>query len=800
MQGPKNEHVPIVPTRNVVVYPGRTLPLSIGRKRSIAAVERANENGGWLLAVAQKHETENREPGADDIFRIGTLCKIEMSRGTRGEGYQIIARGVARVTLRDLREHGVNQEGQRLEALFEELDDVQDADERTLTALRKSMQELALSILRVVPGDTRQLEELVSGIEDLPLLVHLAAENIDAPIEKKQEILETPAIKRRALIMLELMQSQKDLLELQGEIREKLTRKMGKQQRENFLREQLRTIREELGEEGGEEKNDMRKKIDAAEMPEDVKKIALDEYKRLESMGPGSPEAHVIRTYLELLCVMPWNKSTPDEIDLDKARAVLEADHYGLDKIKKRIVQHLAVMKLKKEKKGSILLLVGPPGVGKTSLGQSVARALGRKFHRVSLGGVRDDAEIRGHRRTYIGAMPGRIVQGLKRAGTNNPELMLDEVDKLMRGYQGDPAGALLEVLDPEQNANFTDHYLDVAFDLSKVFFICTANTTDSIPAALLDRMEVIEINGYTTPEKLHIAKRHLVAKQLAEHGLQPEQVVFTDDALMRLATHYTREAGVRELQRHIAALCRSTPERVLQEGAELPVRIDVPFIEDVLGPEKYVKEIVDRLLPPGVVVGLAWTPVGGEILFIEATLMPGDGKLILTGQLGDIMKESAQIALSLVRSHLPTVVPGFLYEKKDLHIHVPAGATPKDGPSAGVTMLTAIASLFSGRRVTPKLAMTGEITLRGAVTPIGGVKEKVLAAHRAGVERILLPRRNEKDLRDVPEDVRAQLRIDFVETAEDVLRAALDLDVGQFHDLSAPQAPAPNSGAAPVQ
>ena len=461
-------------------------------------------------------------------------------------------------------------------------------------------------------------------------------------------------------------------------------------------------------------------------------------------------------------------------------------------------MQHLAVRKLKGDQKGSILLFVGPPGVGKTSLGQSIAKALSRKFVRVSLGGVRDDSEIRGHRRTYVGAMAGRIVQSIKRSGVNNPVFLLDEVDKLMRGFSGDPAGALLEVLDPEQNPTFTDHYLDVPFDLSRVFFICTANTTESIPPALLDRMEVIELSGYTTAEKLHIAKRHLVPKALEEHALTADQVAFADEAILRLITHYTREAGVRELSRHLAAVCRASTERVLAKDSVLPVAVDPALVEEVLGPEKFVPEAVDRLLPPGVAVGLAWTPHGGEILFIEATLMPGKGQLTLTGQLGEVMKESAQIALSLVRSHLPALVPGFEYEKKELHIHVPAGAIPKDGPSAGITMLTAIASLFSGRSVSPKLGMTGEITLRGAVMPVGGIKEKVLAAHRAGVERLLLPRRNHKDLREVPEEVRAQIQIDLVDTAEDVLRLALGVEVGALHP-SAPPPPSatPETGAA---
>jgi ATP-dependent Lon protease len=567
---------------------------------------------------------------------------------------------------------------------------------------------------------------------------------------------------------------------------------MGKMQREAILRQHLDAIREELGEGDTTQKSsDYRKKIDGAGMPEEVKKVAIEELKRLESVGNNNPEAHVIRNYLDLLCAMPWNKQAEDTIDLDTARRVLDADHYGLEKIKKRILQHLAVMKLKKSGKGPILLFVGPPGVGKTSLGASIARALGRKFVRGSLGGVRDDAEIRGHRRTYIGAMPGRIVQGIKRAGENNPVFMLDEIDKLSRGFQGDPASALLEVLDPEQNSKFLDHYLDVPFDLSGVVFIATANTLESIPAPLLDRMEIIELTGYTTAEKLHIAKNHLVPKELKEHGLTAEQVVFADDTLMRVITHYTREAGVRDLQRKIASLLRAATEKVVRAAPGTTVRIEVADLVDELGEERFIHEVAERVATPGVATGLAWTPLGGEILFIESSLMSGTGRLILTGQLGDVMKESAQIALSLVRSRLPDVVPGFEYEKKDLHIHVPAGAIPKDGPSAGIAILTTIASLFLGRSVSPRTAMTGEITLRGAVMPVGGIKEKVIAAHRAGIERVILPKKNERDLKEVPAEVRAGLKFELVENASEVLKLTLGVDIApQLRPWGAPPAP----------
>jgi ATP-dependent Lon protease len=667
-------------------------------------------------------------------------------------------------------------------AQAESWNDLFDIDVDTSRALLKSLKSISLDILKLLPTDMEQLAELLKGIEDLVYLSHLCSGNLEISVQKKQDLLETVSVKNRVLALLDLLQTQKESLQVKTEIRDKLSHRMGKVQREGFLREQLKTIREELGE-GDESSNNenYRKKIEDAQMPDEVRKVAIDELKRLESMGNSSPESHVIRNYLDLLCALPWLRSSSDgeEIDLPKARSILNQDHYGLDKIKTRIVQHLAVMKLKKDGRGSILLLVGPPGVGKTSLGQSIAKTLGRKFVRASLGGVRDDAEIRGHRRTYIGAMPGRIIQGLKRAGENNPVFMLDEIDKLSRSFQGDPAGALLEVLDPEQNSNFMDHYLDVPYDLSKAVFIATANTLESIPEPLLDRMEVIELTGYTTAEKFYIARSHLIPKQMMEHGLSPEQVFISDEAVLRVISHYTREAGVRDLQRKVAALCRTAAERVLTSESSVAIRIEVQDLEEVLGPERYVHEVAERISPPGVVTGLAWTPQGGEILFVEAGLMPGTGKLILTGQLGEVMKESAQIALSYIRSKLPWIVPGLEYEKKDIHIHVPAGAIPKDGPSAGIAILTTLASLFSGKNVDPQFAFSGEVTLRGAVMPVGGIKEKVIAAHRAGIKRVFLSKRNQKDLRDVPDEVQSQLEFVWVDRISEVLKMGLGLEEG---------------------
>lgn len=770
METPSYSQYPVLPIRGTVFFPGITIPLRVGRSRSLAAMQSVKERP-WVVVVAQKSVTAGKmDPAPADLYRVGTLVKIETIRGNDETGYTIVARGVARFRV----DNFIDQKAY-LEANGSIWKDELDADPKTQDALLHSLKTAAKEILERLPADTQQLGDLVESIHDLELLSNLCAGNIDIALGDKQALLETVSVKTRTLKLLDHLVSLKENLSVQSEIREKLSHKLGKSQRESLLREQMRTIREELGEDGGDDLSDLyAKKIAEAGMPEEVEKVAREELKRLDSIGKNSPETHVIRNYLDLLVAMPWSKSAESKIDLDAARATLEEDHYGLDKIKRRILQHLAVMKLKKDAKGTILLFVGPPGVGKTSLGQSIAKALGRKFVRTALGGVRDDSEIRGHRRTYIGAMPGRIVQSLKRAGENNPVVMLDEIDKLSISYQGDPAAALLEVLDPEQNSNFTDHYLDVPFDLSKVVFIATANDISRIPAPLLDRMEVIELSGYTTAEKLHIARNHLLPKQLNEHGIEAGKLRMSDEALLRVISHYTREAGVRDLQRKLAEILRGSTERVLKEDGL--VNVDLKDLEELLGHERFQHEVAEGLVPPGVVTGLAWTPVGGDILYIEAELMPGNGKLLITGQLGDVMKESAQIALSLVRSRLSSLVPGFDFSKNDLHLHVPAGAIPKDGPSAGIAMLTAIASLFSGRRVRPKLAMTGEITLRGAVLPVGGVKEKIIAAHRAGIDKVLLSRKNEKDLKDVPTEVRAQLEFELVDRAEDVVRAALGL------------------------
>jgi len=775
--------IPVLPLRNTLLYPGVSFPIMVGRPVSVQALKNARDNfSNWVVVVTQM---DDKAPTATNLPKVGTLCELTSVEGNDKQGYHVLMHPVERVRITEF-----DAPEMPMMAFVESYPDIKDVSEKTEVALLESLKQMAYDILDLAQVRNKQLRKLIEDIDNLEFLTHLASANLDASISEKQTLLETVSLKARTLRLMELLAKKKDELQVQGEIRDRLSKKIGKDQRDAILREQLRTIQSELNgddAEDGDKKEDYRKKIEEAGMTDEARKVALDELKRLESIGNSSPESHVIRNYLDLLCAMPWTKSSETDIEslnLDDARRELDEAHYGLDKIKKRILQHLAVMKLKKSAKGSILLFIGPPGVGKTSLGQSIAKALGRQFARASLGGTRDDAEIRGHRRTYIGAMPGRIIQAIKRAATNNPVFMLDEIDKLGRGFSGDPAAALLEVLDPEQNGTFMDHYLDVPFDLSKTFFIATANSYEGIPGPLLDRMEVIDLNGYTNLEKLHIAKSHLIPKVYEEIGVKTEQLVISDEVLLKMITGYTREAGVRNLQRLIATVVRGSAEKVLDaQGARVDVRLD--DLDELLGAEKFQYETAQKDMVPGVVTGLAWTPVGGDILFVETSLMPGKGNLVLTGQLGDVMKESAQIAMSLVRSRLAGSVSTYQFDKQDLHIHFPAGAIPKDGPSAGVTMVTAIASQFSKKSVSPKLAMTGEITLRGAVTPVGGIKEKVLAAHRAGIEEIIMCRKNERDLKDVPNEVKSQMKFHFVDNVDEVLHIALGLKFAEMASVT---------------
>lgn len=764
---------PLIPMRNMVLYPGQSLPVVVGRTRSRAALKAAlASDSEWVLLVAQKHDFSDHEPGPEDLFQVGVVARIDRHELNADGSYQLILTGIQRFQVSQFE----NESGY-LRAHGHPLDDVLDVEGETLQSLTRNMQELASEIFNLIPANTDRLSNLVRDITTPIELTHLVAQHVDAKITRKQEWLEMVSVKNRLLSLLEQMVKLREELRLQKEVNQKMSSRLGKQHRDAILREQIRTLQEELGDKAqGGKGDDYNQKIIDAKMPEDVDKMAREQLQRLEAIGPQAPESHVIRNYLDLLVALPWDKSASSQIDLDQARKVLEHDHYGLDKIKKRILQHLAVLKLR-EKKGSILLFLGPPGVGKTSLGRSIAEAMGRKFVRVSLGGVRDDAEVRGHRRTYVGALPGRIIDGIKRAGENNPVFMLDEIDKMARGYGGDPAASMLEVLDPEQNNKFLDHYLDVPFDLSNVFFIATANSTETIPAALLDRMEVITLSGYTMAEKLHISKNHLLPKQFEDHGVKTEQLVISEEAQMKMISAYTRESGVRELQRLIGNAVRASTEQILGNTTTEPVKVDVNDLEEILGPEKFSQELVSAQNPPGVVTGLAWTPMGGDILFIESSHMPGRGKLIITGQLGEVMRESAQIALTLVRSRLARAAANFAHDREDLHIHVPAGAIPKDGPSAGVAMLSAMASLVLNKPVDSRIAMTGEITLRGAVTPVGGIKEKVIAAHRAGIKKVLLPKRNERDLKEVPREVLDGLEFVFAETIEEALHHILGIE-----------------------
>lgn len=765
--------IPVIPVKNLILFPEIGMPLRVGRERSLKALKKSLRDQRWLVILTQKDANSSAD-SFDGLYQTGTLCKIESHKQETDGNYNLFIKAHQRVRVIKMQD----KDG-FFEALVEPIETTNPLDLATRLAMSESIKSLANEVLELLPGDTQKVSEWLNSLQDLEVITNVCGAHAEFSIQDKQSLLEISDERERAMKLLSLLQNLKERLKIQNDLRNKLSENFSQNQKENILREQMRVIREELGEgDSDKDYSKLKEKIIAAKLPEEANELAMNQLKRLNTVPSSSPEHQMIRTHLELMADLPWSKSSEQkEINLDLAEKILNEDHFGLDKIKKRILQHLAVMKLRKTKQGSIMLFVGPPGVGKTSLGKSIAKALGKKYVRVSIGGIRDDAEIRGHRRTYIGALPGRIISGIKKAQENDPVFILDEIDKLSRGFSGDPASALLEVLDPEQNDTFQDHYLDTAFDLSKVFFIATANSLESIPLPLLDRMEVIDLTGYTIEEKRQIAKRYLWPKQLEEHGIAMDALTISDAALTKLMVHYTREAGVRDLQRKIATICKHM-SLSLARGTKESTLVDVENLEDIFGQERFNSDMIESVLPAGVVTGLAWTPVGGDILFIESASMPGNGQLVVTGQLGEVMQESVKIALSLLKSRLHLVDPLLDLSKKDIHVHVPAGAIPKDGPSAGVTMLTSLASMLLKKPVNPKLAMTGEISLRGSVLPVGGIKEKVIAAHRSGVKEIIMSEKNERDLKEVPEDIRKGLEFTFVSNIDEVLMKALGLDL----------------------
>ncbi len=765
--------LPILPVRNLVVFPGTVVPLTIQRPASLKLLEE-NLSKSKLIGLVAQRVPESEDPRANELFEIGVAGQVLKLLRQPDNSVVVIVRALERVRLRRF---------EQLEPYFVAAVEVLPSipappGGNEWEAAVRNLRDTAVELTQANPDTPEEFRVVIMNISDPSFLADLIAGNFNIPYAEKQQLLEELDVPRRVRLLQERLGAQLEIVRLQQKLHKDVSSQFTDMQRRAYLREQVKAIPRELGEneQGVEEQvEQLRQKIEAAAPPAAVMEQAQRELKRLTYIPPASPEYSIIVTYLETIAELPWNKLTQDDLDLDRAQKTLDHDHFGLEKVKRRIIEYLAVRKLNPDGRGPILCFLGPPGVGKTSLGKSIANALGRKFARLSLGGMHDEAEIRGHRRTYIGAMPGRLIQEFRRLGTRNPVIMLDEIDKLGRDFRGDPASAFLEVLDPRQNQTFVDHYLDAPFDLSQTIFIATANQMDTIPIALRDRMEVIEIPGYTDREKLQIAKNYLVERQLQENGLKPGQCVWPDDALSHVIADYTREAGVRELERQIGSVCRAVAAKIAK-GETPSVEVTPALVEEILGPVRYVRELRLRTSQPGVVTGLAYTPVGGAVLYIEAVRYPGKGSLQLTGQIGDVMRESAQAALSLVRSRAEKLgIDPAAFSQFDIHIHVPSGAVPKDGPSAGVSMFTALASLFMGRSVRADVAMTGEITLRGLVLPIGGLKEKSLAAMHAGVSQVVIPKLNEKDLVDVPDEVKKKLAFVTAETVDDVLAAALE-------------------------
>jgi ATP-dependent Lon protease len=791
--------LPILPLRNTVIFPSGISPLTVGRAMSLAAAEAALTTEEKLLGVIAQHEDNDKEPTRDSLYTVGTLVVINrMMRAPGNEDVlHLIVQGQER-----FRVIGFIEQEPMLRARVEILPEPTREESLEVEALRRNISALVQKALNLLPNIPAEIRSIVTSNEDYVRLAYFLGSVLELEVEKEQALLEANSEFELLTLMHTYLAREVDVLEIRNKISSQAQEELGKAQRDYILREQMKQIQKELGESEPEQAEALmlRERLEKAELPEEIFKEAERELRRLERLPSAAPDYNVIRTYLEWILDLPWNKSTEEALDLNIAREVLDEDHYDLVDIKDRILEHLAVIKLNPTSKAPILCFVGPPGVGKTSLGQSIARAMGRKFERMSLGGVRDEAELRGHRRTYIGSMPGRIIQALRRAGVNNPVMMLDEVDKLGMDFRGDPSSALLEILDPAQNFSFRDHYLDLPFDLSKVFFIATANSLAPIPPALRDRMEIIQLSGYTEEEKLHIAKRYLVKRQISDSGLKEEQLQLPDETIQAVISRYTREAGVRQLERTIGKLARKVALKVARSKTpEAEYReIKPEELEEYLGHERFFQETARDILPPGVATGLAVTDMGGEVLFIEATKLPGSKGLTLTGQLGAVMQESAKAAHSYLWSHSVDLGIDCLdFEKNGIHVHVPAGAIPKDGPSAGVAIVSAFASLCSGRAVRSDTAMTGEITLSGLVFPVGGIKGKVLAARRAGIRRVILPKRNEPDVKDIPEEALRDLEIVFVQTVDEALKQTLTPAVSseKADELSTPPPPVKDAG-----
>jgi len=770
VERPIPRELPVLPLSDVVIFPFMVAPLLVSSRSSIRLIDEVVGGSRMLIAVLQQNQ-EIEEPGPKDLHQCGCVARLLKMLKFPDDTVRVLIQGVKRARVLQYEADG--------EFIRAKISPMEDEFEKgiEMEALARNAAKQFHEIVTLSSNLPEELKVALLNMDDAGKLADLIAANLTIPLPDKQKFIELASVKARLGKLSEFLQKELEVLQLGSEIQNRVSTALSKSQREYFLREQMRQIQKELGEGEGvtSEVKELRDKIEQAQMPAEAKKAALKEVDRLGVIPTVSAEYTVARTYLDWLVCMPWSKKTDDQLDITRARAILNADHYGLQKVKERILEHLAVLKLKPDKKGPILCFVGPPGVGKTSLGMSIARALGRKFVRISLGGIRDEAEIRGHRRTYIGALPGRILQGLRRAESNNPIFMLDEIDKVGADFRGDPSSALLEVLDPVQNATFSDHYLEVAFDLSHVLFITTANWLDPVAPALKDRMEVLEIPGYTEDEKVRIASDYLVPRQREEHGLKEQHVHIPVPTIRRLISDYTQEAGVRNLEREIASLCRKVGRQIVEHKRQR-MTIQPADLKELLGQERFYLDMAERASEPGIATGLAWTPVGGEILFIEASRMKGKGNLILTGSLGEVMQESAQAALSYVKAHARTLeIPAEEFEKNDIHIHVPSGATPKDGPSAGVTLAIALASLLTRRKVRPYLASTGEISLRGKILLVGGIKEKVLAAVRSRVGTILLPSRNMRDLDEVPKEVRRKIKFVPVKTVGDAFQAALE-------------------------